>query len=95
MPKGYLIAHIRVHDPVKIQEFKALAGPAIAKHNGTVLVSNPNPEIMEGDPSGVSVVIEFSDIQTARQFYNSDDYTTARAVRELAAVTDLLLVEGV
>lgn len=94
MPKGYLVAHIRVHDPVKIQEFRTLAKPAIAKYGGQVLVTSPAPEIKEGGDSGIAVVVEFKDMDTARAFYNSDDYTTARMVRELGAETDLILVEG-
>jgi uncharacterized protein (DUF1330 family) len=95
MPKGYLVAHIKVHDPAIIAEFRNLAMPAIAKYGGKVLVTNPGPEIMEGDESGVAVVIEFDDMDTARQFYNSDEYTAARAVRETGATTDLLLAEGI
>lgn len=94
MPKGYLVAHIKVHDPNIIAEFRALAMPAIAKYGGRVLVTNPAPDIKEGADSGVAVVIEFDDMDTARKFYHSDEYTAARAVREKGADTDLLLVEG-
>jgi uncharacterized protein (DUF1330 family) len=95
MPKGYLVAHIRVHDPKVIAEFRALAMPAIAKFGGRVLASNPAPEIMEGSESGVAVVIEFDDMETARKFYNSQEYTAARAVRETGSTAELILVEGV
>jgi hypothetical protein len=30
MPKGYLIAHIRVHDAEAFEEFKSLSGAAMA-----------------------------------------------------------------
>ena len=95
MPKGYLIAHIRAHDADRMQEFRDLAMPAIAKYDGRVLVSQPSPEIKEGDESGIAVVIEFEDLDTARIFYHSPEYTAARQVREEAAETDLLLAEGV
>ncbi|MCA0872019.1 DUF1330 domain-containing protein [Seohaeicola saemankumensis] len=94
MPKGYLIAHIRAHDMEKMLEFRSLAGPAIKKFGGRVLVTNPTPEIKEGADSGIAVVIEFEDLDTARAFYHSDDYGAARAIREQAAETELLLVEG-
>ncbi len=94
MPKGYLVAHIRVHDKEKFEEFKALSGPAIADFGGKVLVRNPAPEPQEGDLRGLTIVLEFPDMDTARRFYNSDAYTAARRVREQAAETDLLLVEG-
>lgn len=95
MAKGYLIAHIRVHDAERFEEFKAMSGPAIADYGGTVLVRNPDPDQREGDPLGLTIVIEFESIGAARAFYESDAYTAARAVRETAAATDLMLVEGV
>ena len=94
MPKGYLIAHIRVHDTDGFEKFKEISGPLIAEYGGTVLVRNPNPEVREGGESGVAIVIEFDRIENARKFYESEKYTEARAVRELAADTDLILVEG-
>ena len=42
----------------------------------------------------LTIVIEFESIENARKFYESDKYTEARAVRESAADTDLILVEG-
>ena len=95
MAKGYLVAHIRVHDKDGFENFKAMSGPVISEYGGTVLVRNPNPEIREGDESGIAIIIEFENIEGARKFYESDKYTEARAVRELAAESDLILVEGI
>ena len=41
------------------------------------------------------IVIEFESIENDRKFYESDEYTEERAVRELAADADLILVEGI
>ena len=62
---------------------------------GRVLVRNPAPDHREGDLRGATIVIEFEDMGAARKFYESEAYTAARAVRETAAETDLMLVEGV
>jgi len=94
MPKAYLIAHIRVHDKDAFARFGAMATPAIAEYNGKMLVRNPAADHREGDLRGVTVVIEFDDMDAARAFYESDAYTAARAVRETAAETDLMLVDG-
>ena len=53
MPKGYLIAHIRVHDKDAFEEFKQLSGAAIKAHNGKVLVRNPSPDHREGGAEGL------------------------------------------
>ena len=95
MTKGYLVAHIRVHDKEGFEKFKEMAGPAISDYGGKVLVRNSNPEVLEGGDSGVAIIIEFESIESARTFYESDRYTKAKAVRELASDTDLILVEGV
>jgi uncharacterized protein (DUF1330 family) len=95
MPKAYIVAHIRVHDSEGYEEFKKMAGPAIADHGGRVLVRNPEADHREGNLRGTVVVIEFDNMEAARRFYESDAYTAARRVRERAAETDLLLVEGV
>lgn len=94
MPKGYLIAHIRAHDFEKMQEFGALARPAVAKYGGKILVTNLSPTIKEGSDSGIAVVIEFESMDSAECFYHSEDYTAAKAIRLLAAETDLILAEG-
>lgn len=95
MSKGYLIAHIRVHDAERFEVFKTMSGPAIGDYGGTVLVRNPAPDHREGGLRGLTIVIEFDSLDAARAFYESDAYTAARAVREEAAHTDLMLVEGV
>ena len=39
--------------------------------------------------------IEFDTMDAAKTFYESDEYTAAKAIREMAAKTDLLLIEGI
>ena len=94
MPKGYLIAHIRVQDKEAFEEFKQLSGAAIKAHNGKVLVRNPNPDHREGAAQGLAIVIEFESLQAAQAFYDSQAYSEARAVREKISETDLVLAEG-
>jgi uncharacterized protein (DUF1330 family) len=95
MAKGYLIGHILVHDKAGYEKFKEMSGPVISEYGGKVLVRNPNPETREGKESGIAIVIEFENIGGAQKFYESEKYTKARDVRERAAKTDLILVEGV
>ena len=95
MPKAYLIAHIRVHDKDAYEKFKTMSGTALAVHQGKVLVRNPSPDVREGKLRGTTIVIEFESLDAARRFYESEGYTAARAIRESAAETDLLLAEGV
>ena len=95
MPKGYLVAHIRVHDKDGYEKFRTMSGTAIAEYGGKILVRNPAADHCEGALRGITIIIEFDDIAAAKRFYESDAYTAARKVREKAAETDLLLVAGV
>ena len=94
MNKGYLVAHLRVHDKDGFEKFRQMAGSTIAEYGGKVLVREPNPDIREGNNLGIALVIEFESIEIARKFYESEKYQAAKAVRELAADTDLILAEG-
>ena len=94
MNKGYLMAHLLVHDKEGFEKFKQMAGPTIAEYGGKVLVREPNPDVREGKNLGIALIIEFDRIETARKFYESEKYQAAKAVRELASDTDLILVKG-
>lgn len=95
MPKGYIIANIRAHDMEGMKRFAEASAPVIEEFGGRVLVRNPTPDLREGDVQGISIVVEFDDVDTARRFYESQGYTDAKAIRQAAADTDLRIVEGV
>lgn len=95
MPKGYVIARIEIHDMEAFQAFPPLAGEALKKFGGKTLVRDPTPDIREGALQGVSVVVEFDSVETARAFYESEEYTLARQARDKASVTDFRIVSGV
>ena len=59
-----------------------------------MLARNPAPEHREGELRGLAILIEFENLDKARAFYDSEGYTAARLVREKAAETDLMLIEG-
>ena len=94
MNKGYLVAHLRVHDKDGFEKFRQMAGPTISEYGGKVLVREPNPDVREGNNLGIALIIEFESIETARKFYESEKYQAAKAVRELSADTHLILVES-
>ena len=95
MPKGYLVANIRVTDQDKFQEFSGMAGPAIKKYGDKVLARGPVADRLEGDVTGIVMMIEFESMEVANSFYHSAEYQAAKAVREQCSDTDLMLAEGV
>ena len=95
MPKGYVVANIRVKDQEKFQQFSGMAGPAIKKYGGKVLARGPDADRLEGDVSGIVMMIEFDSKKAATEFYYSEDYQAAKAVREQCSDTDFMIIEGV
>ena len=77
MSKGYVVANIRVTDQDRFQEFSGMAGPAIKKYGGRVLARGPGADRLEGDVSGIVMMIEFeSNDEYDNRFtdYNNLDY---------------------
>ena len=95
MSKGYVVANIRVKDQEKFQQFAGMAGPAIKKYGGKVLARGPEADRLEGDVSGIVMMIEFESKEAANTFYYSEDYQAAKAVREACSDTDFMIIEGV
>ena len=95
MSKGYVVANIRVKDQEKFQQFSGMAGPAIKKYGGKVLARGPEADRLEGDVSGIVMMIEFQSKEAANTFYYSEEYQAAKAAREACSDTDFMIIEGV
>ena len=95
MSKGYIVANIRVTDQDRFQEFSGMAGPAIKKYGGRVLARGPGADRLEGDVSGIVMLIEFESKEAADTFYHSEEYQAAKAVRVECSDTDFMIIEGV
>lgn len=92
---AYLIVRVKVSDPERYEQYKALTPGAIAAHGGRFIVRGGEAEVLEGDDDDRRIVVtEFPDAETARNFYNSPEYAPARAAREGAAEMEIVLVEG-
>ena len=94
MPKGYLVANIRVTDQEKFQQFSGIASPIIQKFGGNVLARGPGADRHEGSLSGVVMMIEFESKGIAEAFYFSEEYQAAKELRDQCSDTDLMIVEG-
>ncbi len=93
---AYAIFDITVHDPVRYEEYKKLAPPAIAAYGGKYLVRGGDLHVLEGDwaPSRM-VVLEFPTAEQALAWIDSPEYCDARALRHATATTKAILVEGI
>ncbi len=93
---AYVIADIEVLDPVAYEEYKRLAGPTPAQFGGRYIVRGGPVQVVEGTWSPKRlVVLEFSSLEQAKAWYESEEYSRARAIRHQSARSHLIFVEGV
>lgn len=94
MPKGYWIAQIDVTDTAAYEGYRKLTPDIIAAHGGRFIVRGGPQEAVEGAARLRTVVVEFPTYQAARACYFSPAYQTAAAIRQGAAQSNFLLIEG-
>jgi uncharacterized protein (DUF1330 family) len=92
---AYIIAEIEITDPDTYDRYRAQTPDAIARYGGRFIVRGGKAETLEGDGEpGRLVVIEFPDATAARRFYKSPEYQAIIGLRQQAARSRLILVEG-
>lgn len=93
---AYVIAEVDVTDPKTYDEYRKLVPEIVQKYGGRFAVRGGAVESKEGgwNPARV-VVLEFPTMEQAREWYHSPEYAPALALRQKAANTRLILVEGV
>jgi uncharacterized protein (DUF1330 family) len=94
MPKGYWIAQIDVTDPAAYDGYRKLTPDIIAAHGGRFIVRGGAQEAVEGAARPRTVVVEFPSYEAARACYFSPGYQAAAAIRQGAAASNFLLIEG-
>jgi uncharacterized protein (DUF1330 family) len=92
---AYIIANVRVTDPVQYEQYKKLSSAAMHVHGAEVCVRGGQVQVLEGDwrPDRM-VVLKFPSVAKARAFYDSPEYATAREARAGIATMRMVLVEG-
>jgi uncharacterized protein (DUF1330 family) len=94
---AYVISEVTVLDEAAADSYRALAQDSIARYGGRYVVRAGALEVVEGDwPTDQRViVVEFPTMERAREWYASNEYADALAVRDGALRRRLLFVEGV
>ncbi len=93
---AYVIYHqTGISDPETYQrDYLGPARASIAKFGGKQLVGGAF-EIMEGDWPGARIVVhEFPDMDTAKAWYNSDDFQPLIAIRQSVSTGNLIIADG-
>lgn len=79
---AYVIGEAEVIHPERMAGYGELVAKSIAAHGGRYLARGAKPHVLEGGPAHSMLIIEFADVETARRWYASPEYATAKRVRE-------------
>ena len=93
--KAYVIVEVSITDKIIYEEYKKLTPATIAAFDGKFIVRGGRTEPLEGDwhPERM-VVLEFPSVKKAKEWWRSDQYSKAKAIRQQSAHTKMLIVEG-
>lgn len=94
---AYLVADLKIIHPEAFEEYKRLAKPMIEKFGGRYRARGGAMDVRETDlwsPHRM-VIIEFPDMQSARAFFDSDEYASIKPLRTDNAESTLFMLDGV
>ena len=93
---AYVIVEVSIHDHEAYEGYKKLTPATIAAFNGRFVVRGGRSESLEGDwnPERI-VVLEFPTAERAKEWWASENYAPAKKIRQGAAHTKMLVVDGI
>jgi uncharacterized protein (DUF1330 family) len=93
---AFVISEVETRDAAAMAQYREHAAASIARHGGRYLVRGGAADLIEGGPPPRTlVIVEFSSMTKAREWYASPDYAEALKFRQTALERRLLFVEGV
>jgi len=92
---AYVIAEVTVTDPQRFEDYRQMVPATVAQFGGKFVVRGGAMEKLEGnwEPKRL-VIIEFESAERAKQWWASEEYREAKALRQRTAQTNLLVIQG-
>lgn len=92
---AYIIVEVEIHDANAYENYKKLTPGSLKNYGGKFIVRGAKTEALEGDWSPQRmVVLEFPSVEKAKAWWASEEYAPAKAIRQSAATTKMLVVDG-
>lgn len=93
---AYVLAMIDVRDPDTYRKYTDRSPDAVNRHGGTFLARGRSVETLEGEPYDQRLVLlKFPSSEKAAAWFNDPDYQSVAGFRRAAAVSRILLIDGV
>lgn len=93
---AYVVANIRVHDPVAYEEYRKMVPGTVERFGGRYLARGGRSEVVEGGlEPGRMVIVEFPSYEAAQNWYSSSEYAAVKALRQGCADGELLFINGI
>jgi uncharacterized protein (DUF1330 family) len=92
---AYVIVNVNTRDPERYEEYKKMAQDAVARFGGRYIVRGGKMEVLEGTwaPTRI-VVLQFESYEKALAWWHSDEYASAKQLRQSLSTTDLVIVDA-
>jgi uncharacterized protein (DUF1330 family) len=92
---AYIILDIDVKDPLGYEEYKKQGAPTILAYGGRPLARGGKTEVWEGNwkPKRL-VLLEFKNMEEAKRWWDSPEYTEAKKLRHKSAYTNVVFLDG-
>jgi uncharacterized protein (DUF1330 family) len=93
---AYVIAQIEVTDPAQFEDYRRQVPATLALYGGRYVVRGGEHETLEGawQPQRI-VILEFPDRERAKAWWSSQEYAPIKRLRQGAARTELIVIDGV
>lgn len=93
---AYIVVEAVITDPKKFVGYAQVVPPLLEKFGGKYIAIKTETEALEGDWGNTKLVLhEWPSMDTARRFWNSDEYQQAKTLREGAGTFRVMLIDGV
>lgn len=92
---AFVIVEIEIHNQELYTSYTQLTPDTIAEYDGVFVVRGGETKVMEGNwnPKRI-VLLKFPSVARANEWWHSESYTKARKIRQKAARTNMIIVDG-
>ncbi len=92
---AYIVVDVTINNSAEYEEYKRLTPASIAAYGGRFVVRGAATESLQGNwgPQRL-VILEFPSVAIAKEWWASEEYAPAKAIRQQNANTKMLVVDG-